>query len=263
MTKKLLVLALVAAVAVIAWLVLRGRSHTPALATTTAPATMPVKAYFYLGGALVPVVVYVPKTEAVASAATRALLAGPPSGYRTALPAGARLVDLTIAGGTARAGFSRGLAHATRTEQAQIVDTLTQFASVKGVVIDAGGSPVPLSNGAEDAVSGPATSADYGDLTSEAQIFVAKPLRDSTVTSPVSVSGTASVYEATFALEVWSRGKLLKTDSVTATIGAPQRGTFEDTLNLAPGRYKLVLYEPSAENGSHLHTTTVDITVTS
>ena len=261
--KKLLAILLVAGVvAAVVVFALHGRGRgTSRVSTTTAAPTMPVQAYFYRGGALVPVVVHVPTTEAVAGAATRALLAGPPAGYTTALPAGASFDAVTIAAGTARASFSAKLAGLPRTAQAQIVYTLTQFPTVQHVLIDAGGSPVSLSNGAGETISGQAGRADYGDLTSQAQIFVAAPTRGSTVTSPVTVSGTASVVEGTIALEVWTGGKRVDTETITASSGAPERGTFSDTLSLPPGSYELVLYEPSAADGSHLHPTTVDITV--
>ena len=264
MAKKLLVVILVAGLGAAAWVALRGRDHTTTTttsATTTTPPTRPVQTYFYLGAPLVPAVVPVPKTPAVATAAVRELLAGPPSGYTTAIPAGTRLDDLTIAAGTAHASFSRELAGAPRTAQGQIVYTLTQFPTVSGVVIDAGGSPVPLSNGAGKTLLAPATRADYVDLTPDAPIFVTAPPRDSTVASPLRVVGTASVFEATLVLEVWTDGKLVQTHTITATNGAPERGTFEQELDLTPGKHQLVFYEPSAEDGSHLHTTTVDITV--
>ena len=264
MTKRILAVALLVGVGAVAWLVLRGNGHTGTTtsSTTGAPvATLSVETYFYLGAALVPDVVQIPKTTSVATAATRALLAGAPAGYRTALPAGAKLVTLTITAGTAHASFSRALVGLPRTAQAQIVYTLTQFPTVSRVVIVAGGSQLALSNGAGKATLAPATRADYADLTQDAQIFVATPTRNSTVTSPVTISGTASVFEATLRLEVWTGTTMVDTQTLTATRGAPERGTFTGTVALPPGKHKLVLFEPSAKDGSHLHTTTVEITV--
>jgi hypothetical protein len=223
---------------------------------------MAVEAYFYRGAGLVPVVVRVPKTAAVATAALEALLAGPPHGYSTAIPAGTKFKQLTVMG-FATVDFSGEFAGAPRTAQAQIVYTLTQFPTVKGVAIHAAGSPVKLSNGAGSTAYTPASRGAYVDLTPDAPIFVETPKRDSTISSPVEVSGTATVFEATFALEVRAGGKLLETHTITASAGAPDRGTFTKTLDLAPGRYELVFYEPSAADGSHLHTTTVEITVAS
>ena len=237
MTKKLLLVVLVAGLALAAWLVLHGRGHgTTGVATTTTSATIPVKAYFYRGAGLVPVVVRVPKTDAVATAAVRALLAGPPAGFSTAIPAGAKLKSLTVpASGVATANFSQELANAPRTAQAQIVYTLTQFPTVKGVVIDAVGAPVRLSNGAGRTAYTPVSRDAYIDLTPDAPIFVETPKRDSTVSSPVEASGTAVVFEATFAVDIYADGKLLRTETITTSAGAPERGTWAITLDLPPG----------------------------
>ena len=263
--RTLLLGLLVVVVAVGAVLLLRGGRHLSAPTTTgSAPAkTTAVQAYFYRGPALEPVVVHVPRTRAVGTAALRALLAGPPVGLRTAIPSAAGLLALRIVGATAIATFTDGLGFVPRTAQAQIVYTLTQFPSVRRVRIVMGLSQavVPLADGSGRTVVRPATRADYADLTTSAPIFVAAPLRDATVSSPVRVSGTASVFEGTLTLEVWSAGKRLKTVIVTATAGAPERGDWSQTLDLAPASYRLLLYEPSAENGAHLHATTVDFTV--
>jgi hypothetical protein len=273
MTKKLLVLALVAGVGLVAWLGLRERGDSTAttttaptttttVGTTTTPATMPVKAYFYRGGGLVPVVVPVPKTVAVATAAARALLAGPPRGFSTAIPADTKLERLTIApSGFATARFSRELAGAPRTVQAQIVYTLTQFPTVKGVLLEAAGSPVKLTNGAGDTAYTPVSRDTYVDLTPDAPIFVETPKRDSTVTSPVEARGTAVVFEATLAIDIYASGKLLRTEAVTASAGGPERGSWATTLDLPPGEVVLHFYEPSAKDGSHLHVTEVAVRV--
>ena len=236
MTRKLLLALAAAAIAAGVVLALRGGKSPH-----RAAATVAVRAYFYRGSGLVPVTVRVPRTRAVARAALHALLA-PPTGYRTTLPHGAKL-GVRIAGGTATVSPSPS---ARRTAWAQVVFTLTQFPSVRRVAI--GSRPA-------------AVRADYADLTPDALIFVESPRRDSTVTSPVAVSGTAVAFEATVALEVWRGGKLRGRLSLTASEGAPQRGRFATKLVLEPGAYRLVFYEPSAEDGSHLHTTTVDVRV--
>ena len=58
--------------------------------------------------------------------------------------------------------------------------------------------------------------------------------------------------------EIWSGGKLLRTQTITASSGTGTRGTWSATFDLPPGPAKLVFYEPSAENGQPLHQTTVD-----
>ncbi|MBV8396873.1 MAG: GerMN domain-containing protein [Actinobacteria bacterium] len=264
MLRNLFLGLLVVAVVVGAVLLVRGRHHHGPTATTTttpATATMPLRAYFYRGAALVPVTVRVARTSMVATAALRALLGGPPAGYTTAIPAGTTLSAVTVARGVAAADLSSAIARAPRTAQAQIVYTLTQFPTVRSVAVDSAGSPLGLQDGSGTTLLRPAGRSDFADLTPAALIFVSSPARGSTVTSPVQLAGTAVVSEATVAAEVWSGPTRLRTLTLTASAGAPQRGTFSTTLTLAPGTYRVVLYEPSAENGAHLHTTSADFTV--
>jgi hypothetical protein len=260
--KKLLALVLVAAVGLAAWLVLNGRGHGMSGVTTTTPQpTMPVQAYFYLGAGLVPVTVQAPKTEAVATAALKALLAGPPSGYQTAIPTGLRFVELTIQDGVAHATLSRALERRTHRSEAQIVYTLTQFPSVRRVEIAIQNQGRVAQS---DSVGQPldsATRADYLDQTQTAPIFVTSPIGNSTVTSPVAVRGTAVVFEATFMVDIFEHGKLLRTQPITTSLGAPERGTWSLTLTLPPGDVELRFYEPSAKDGSHLHETGLFFTV--
>jgi hypothetical protein len=240
-----------------------GATTTTAPATTaaTTAAATSLKTYFFRDAALVPVTATVPATQAVARAALEALLAGAPPGTDTAIPAGTALEDVTVEGGVARAAFSRELGDPTRSAQAQIVSTLAQFPTVTGVEIGVHGKgAVPLQDGAGETIAGPATPADYVDLTAEAPIFVREPARDSTVSSPVHASGTADVFEATFAVDVWSGGRKLRTEVITASSGTGTRGTWSKTIDLPPGPAKLVFYEPSAEDGRPLHETTVELT---
>jgi Immunoglobulin-like domain of bacterial spore germination/Sporulation and spore germination len=229
-------------VAVAAAALLTGCGSKNTAPTTTGTSTGPqvaLKVYFYRGNALVPVTVRLPKTQAVASAAIDALLAGPPVGYQTAIPAGVRLESVAVASGDASAHFSSSVS--SHTAQGQVVYTLTQFPTITSV----DGS----------------TRDGFADLSPDAAIFVAEPKRDSTVSSPVHASGTADVFEATFVAEIWSGGKLLRTQTLTASSGTGTRGTWSATFDLPPGPARLVFYEPSAENGSHLHTAEVDLTV--
>jgi len=239
------VLAGAAAAAV---LLVRERGGNNASTTTTAASTA-VRAYFYRGSGLVPVTKLVPRTPAIGTAALDALLEGPPAGYETEIPPGTRLVGLAIANGAATATLSPAFAAAPRTARAQLVYTLTQFPTVRRVVLVVG------------AGRRSATRADYADLTPSAPIFVETPRRGSTVSSPVRASGTAVVFEATLVMDVRSGGRLVARKTITASRGGPYRGTWSTTADLPPGDYELVFYEPSAENGQPLHSTTVPITV--
>jgi Sporulation and spore germination/Immunoglobulin-like domain of bacterial spore germination len=263
MTRRL---ALLAAVAV-ALAGCGGSDSTPTTATTAATgattrAQTTVRTFFYRDSALVPVAAGVPETRAVAQAALEQLLAGPPDGYVTTIPAGARLTGVSIADGVATAAFSSELGSSARTAQAQIVSTLMQFPTVHGVKLEVAGKPVSLQDGSGTDIEGPATGADYVDLTALAPIFVRVPARDSTVSSPVHAAGTADVFEATFVVETWSGGKRVGTKTITATSGSGTRGTWTATLSVPNGDVKLLFYEPSAKDGSPLHETVVLLHVT-
>jgi Immunoglobulin-like domain of bacterial spore germination len=103
--------------------------------------------------------------------------------------------------------------------------------------------------------------SDLEDVTPV--ILVESPLPGETVTSPILVRGTSNTFEATMRLEVRRRSELLTSETVTASSGSGQRGTFEASLdvNAAPEPITLVAYEASAENGQPLHTVRVPLTL--
>ena len=237
---------------------------TEAATTTTAATSTAAQAsaatYFIHDGAIVGV------TDAAAAtpaAALTALLEGPPSGDATAIPAETKLSTVTVSDGTANATFSPELGAPSRLAQAQIVETLAHLPGVSRVTISVDGSGlVALQDGAGNVLSGAATLDDYVDLTPDAVIAVATPVRDSTVSNPVTLSGTADVFEGSFVVEVWSTGKRVSQQAVSASAGTGTRGTFSTQLTLPTGDVKLVVYEPSAADGSPLHQTQLYVHVT-
>jgi hypothetical protein len=240
-------------------------NHATTATTTQVTAPAPPKtiaAYFFKDGALTRVPVQITNTPEVATAALNMLLAGPPSGYETALPAGASLTAVTVVDGVATATFSAGLGRPTHSAQGQIVFTLLQFATVRSVsIVVAGIGPVLLQDPAGHDLGKRATKADYVDLTPEALIFVRTPARGSTVSSPVRAAGTANTFEATFQIDIRVGQKLVRTKTITATSGSGMRGTWSATLDLPAGDVTLVFYEASAKDGSHIHTTIVPLQV--
>lgn len=210
--------------------------HTSTRTTGAPPATvttnphMPVPAmaltvYRVTNGKLAPSVVHVPRTQAVATAALHALGVDAP---------------VTIADGTATVA----LAHATDEQVAEIVYTLTQFPTVQRVDV-AGRAGVT-----RDEV------AAY-----KPPIVVDDPAAGSTVSSAFRVSGTAMVYEATLTVQLVRDGVVLEKKTVTATAGAPERGTFETTLHGTAGDATIEVFEPSAEDGSPQHEVDVPVTI--
>ncbi|MEK7552785.1 MAG: GerMN domain-containing protein [Patescibacteria group bacterium] len=106
--------------------------------------------------AVLPIARTVARTSAVGRAALLELLKGvSPSdaaiGLSTAINSETKLQSLTIAGGVARADFSRELAALepaaeqtclAATLKAQITETLKQFSTVKAVVVSVNGQPI-------------------------------------------------------------------------------------------------------------------------
>jgi hypothetical protein len=222
-----------------------GSQETTSPTASTGGATRTVDVYYMRGNALVPVRATIAETPAIAASTIQKLLEEPPSALRTAIPPGTTLESIAVSGGRATVRFSTD--QLTHSAEGQIVYTLTQFPTIRSV----DGGPFET----------PAGRAAYNDLTPEAPIFVAEPQRDSSVPSPVHASGTADVFEGTLAVDVWSNGKRLRTQTIQATSGTGTRGTWSAQSEVPAGPAKLVFYEPSAENGAPLHATTVDLTV--
>ena len=73
---------------------------------------------------------------------------------------------------------------------------------------------------------------DDGDTGGdEAAIVVESPQPDATVSSPVTISGTASVFEGTVQLRILDAdGEEIASAFTTASAGAPERGNFSEDV---------------------------------
>lgn len=207
----------------------------------------------------------VPASKAVATAAMEALLEGPDSrekgaGLTTTIPAGTTLNGVTIEDGTARVDLSGEFASgggslSMEARVAQVVYTLTQFRTVERVDFWIDGALVETLGGEGLDLSAGQTRADWVDLLPA--IFVETPAVGDVVTDrKLPLSGSASVWEATFQSEVVNgKGVSVGMMTVTATEGAPGRGDFTATIRLQPigGAGELVVYEISMEDGSRMN----------
>lgn len=78
-------------------------------------------------------------------------------------------------------------------------------------------------------------------------VWVEQPGEGQQVSSPVTVSGSACVFEATVAWELARQGATVSSGHTTATTGCPQRGTWTVRLGRLPaGTYTFRAYEPPA-----------------
>ena len=214
-----------------------GDDSTEATSTDTAtlPASSDARVYVLRDGKVWPVSRELPATDPEAAAAAE-LLDGPSAeevselDATTAIPADTRIEDVQIADGVASVTVSADLS----TEAlAQVVYTLTQFPTIDSVEIDGKSY----------------TRADFEDQTPA--ILVESPLPFEAVTSPIRAAGTANTFEATFNYEIVDAdGKVVDENFVTATSGTGTRGTFEFTTGDFDSISKLVVFEPSAEDGS-------------
>jgi len=95
-------------------------------------------------------------------------------------------------------------------------------------------------------------------------IVIESPLSGDSVASPIHVTGTANVFEATVSFEVRDHaGDVVMRGFTTATSGNGTRGTFETELAVPElaGPATIVAFEASAEDGSPLHVVQVPVTV--
>jgi sporulation and spore germination protein/immunoglobulin-like protein involved in spore germination len=239
----------------------------PAAGTTTTSSAekMAVYAYFLRNEQVAVARERVSKSPGVARAAVEALLAGPPSGLSTAIPDGTRLRGLTIAEGVATVDLSSEFASGGGSASmlgrlAQIVYTLTQFPSVTGVDFELDGKPADALGGEGVALDHPQTRKDYEEQTPV--ILVESPLPGDQVTSPVRIAGTSNTFEANMHLDVFQGDKKLVDTFITASSGSGDRGTFETSVPLdVTGDLRIVLYAPSAEDGSPQHQVDVPVTI--
>ena len=243
-------------------------SSASATTASASPATnMIVRAYFVLGGqpgstGLVPVLRDLPSVPGVAAAAMNALLAGPTttesSGrtITTAIPAGTRLLGVTIKNGVSTVNlsteFDSGGGASMPYRLAQVAYTLTQFSAVKSVVFQIEGQTVTVFGSEGIVLNGPVGRADYTDQLPA--IFVDRSAYGAALGNPGRVAGNANVFEATFRVAVIDAGgKTLLDQQVTATCGTGCRGTFDVTVRYAVSKGQwgtLRVYDASAKDGS-------------
>jgi hypothetical protein len=240
-------------------------SASPAISPSASPdARTVVSAYFLRGQFVGTTHRSVVATSAPAEAALRELLIGPTAeeraaGLHTQIPAGTRLLGLTIRNGMATVDLSGEFAAGVdpredRGRLAQVVYTLTQFPNVNGVRFRIDGVPLIFLNGEGVAQTRPQTRRSFEDVTPA--IFVEQPAVGDLVSSPLVVSGTANTFEAQLMIRVRdASGASLMDQSVTATSGSGTRGTFNETLSFTTASTTITLevYEQSAASGLPIH----------
>jgi germination protein M len=241
----------------------------------SAPGTSAQSLYFLRDGKLGVAERSVAPSTMPATAAVKALLAGPIAAERTAglssaIPADTRLKSLVVTGGLASvdlsqapdASASAGAETAAMPGTAELVYTLTRFSTVSGVRI--------LINGhqwltASSATPPPVTYHRSTFRGFEPPIFVESPGVGGVLPDPFVLRGTASVFEGSFTAQLTDdSGRRVVRVTVQASRGAPGRGAFRQTVvySTSATHGTLTVYSESMEDGSRQNAVTIPVTLT-
>jgi len=220
--------------------------------------TVSFQVWFANGKRLAPAVATVDRTPRVGAAALEALFVGPAGAgnLTSAVPADTALNGLEIEDGTATVDLSSEFASGNGIPSmgmrlGQLTFTLTQFPTVKRVVLELDGERVERFSQEGLVIEKPLTRADFEDISPA--IIVNRPLGGSEVSGSVRVSGTANVFEANVSIRILtSDGDAVARTFTTATCGSGCRGTFSKKVRFdvdEPTEATLQVYEESAETG--------------
>ncbi|MBI2324732.1 MAG: Gmad2 immunoglobulin-like domain-containing protein [Chloroflexi bacterium] len=134
-----------------------------------------------------------------------------------------------------------------------------------------GAPPSPGSAGVADptapAASATATPRPSPLVSTKGSILVKEPASGEQLNAAVVVSGEASVFEANVQYRVvTASGKVLAEGHTTATVGAPQKGTYRVEVSFEAPYYGeagfVEVFERSAKDGSISDIVRVPVTIT-
>jgi hypothetical protein len=242
--------------------------------TGSKPDQLSLQVWFTRDNGLVAVRRTHPPTQLVATAAMKALLAGPTAaersaGLTSAVPDRTRLLGIAIRDGLATVDLtseyqSGGGALSMQTRLGQVVYTLTQFPTVQKVRFRLDGSPVNVFSSEGIVLDHPVGRSDYADLLPA--IVVDRPVPGDQVTSPATVSGTADVFEANVTVEVLdAKGRVVGNTFTTASCGTGCRGDYsvDVTFKVAKQQSGTVVVhdDDAAGTGTPPHSVRVPVTL--
>ncbi|HEX3256583.1 MAG TPA: Gmad2 immunoglobulin-like domain-containing protein [Gaiellaceae bacterium] len=243
--------------------------------STDTTRLMTYEAWFTRGESLFAVSRAQLATPRVGSAAMEALLEGPDPRERAAgvgsqVPPGTQFLGLTVEDGIATVDLtsefeSGGGSASLNMRIAQVVYMLTQFPTVKGVLFQLDGQSVDVLGGEGIVVDQPVTRKDFRDLLPA--ILVRKPEIGERVSNPVTVSGSANVFEANVSVEIVdANGKVVGSTFTTATCGTGCRGTFSVSvpydISAATRGLVIVHDDDAADTGTPPHEVRIPVVLT-
>jgi hypothetical protein len=178
------------------------------------------------------------------------------AGVSSEIAAGSRF-GLSLSHGVATvdppSGFYTGGRDAARMRQAQVVFTLTQFPTIRSVFFDTGMTEP----------AAPVSRAAFAGLLPP--IVVLAPPVGAHVSSPVVISGTADVYEATVSVRILDAdGGEIATRFTNATSGTGTRGTYSVAVPYSAPREQagtIEVFEVSARDGTRVNAVRIPVTL--
>ncbi|KUK53801.1 MAG: Spore germination protein-like Gmad2 [Desulfotomaculum sp. 46_296] len=208
----------------------------------------------------------IPKTAQVAKAALEELINGQPSTENAfkVIPKGTKVLGISINNGLATVDFSREVLDANVGSSGEafgiqsIVNTLTEFPTIEKVAFKVEGK---LDERAKDwwGHVGLYEQPFKRDLSNvrEPAIWVTTPKPGNEVSSPLTVRGSAMVFEAVVSMRVITKdGQKIAQTNTMAAGGAPLRGDFNTSISFkAPASAKegyLEVYWASPQDGRDL-----------
>lgn len=232
--------------------------------------TVSFQVWFSSGNRLAPAIATIDATPRVGSAALRALIEGPAGAgnLKSAVPPATEINSLSIERGTATVDLSSefesgGGSMSAGMRLAQVTFTLTQFPTVKRVTFLLDGERPEIFSEAGLVFEKYFTRADFEDFSPA--IIVNRPLGESEVDSPVTVAGTANVFEANVLIRIVGAGREVFAETfTTATCGSGCRGDFSENVEFdveEPTEATVQVYEESAETGRPINMIEVPVTL--
>jgi hypothetical protein len=251
-------------------------SSTPS-ASTASPSPSPTRMmtyelWFNDDGSLFVTHRTEPFTPAVAARAVDALLDGPTgaergAGLDSSIDPGTHLLAVGISDGVATVSFDQAFTSEETPAIAvgslsQVVFTLTQFDSIDAVLFQVEGDPLTNFGGYE--LDGAQRRADFADQLP--WILVESPGIGERVSSPVTIAGTANVFEAVVSILILDQdGNTLASTFTMATCGTGCRGTYTTDVRYEVGTRQpgtIRVYEVSAMDGSAIHVVEIPVMLT-
>lgn len=195
-----------------------------------------------------------PRTDTVIRDAVDAMVNERPSDsdYRRLWPTSAQVHRASKSGNVATVDMEAGPSSDPAMAVQQLVWTVTAadhaVTRVQIVVQGRPLTPAPVGRGPTSSVLGP--------------LWLLTPVTGASVPRTFTLSGEATVFEATVSWEVRQGAAVIRRGFVTATNGAPARGTWQTTVTVpSTGTYQLVAFESSAKDGTPLFPDTKTVTV--